>query len=70
TLDGQPVEWLRTDGFIIGVPIPPGEHTLTLTYRPPRWLLGLGVSSMAWVLWCGGLFWAWRNRGREETHAA
>ncbi|WP_160317020.1 YfhO family protein, partial [Ardenticatena maritima] len=70
TLDGQPVEWLRTDGFIIGVPVPPGEHTLTLTYRPPRWLLGLGVSSVAWLLWCGGLFWAWRSHRREEAHAA
>lgn len=71
TLDGKPVEWLRTDGFIIGVPVPPGAHTLTLTYRPPRWLLGLGISGIAWLVWGVGMLWTWyTSRKQGDTRHA
>ncbi len=65
TLNGEPVEWLRTDGFILGVPVPPGNHTLTLAYRPPRWLLGVGISGIAWLAWCVGMLWAWNIRRKQ-----
>ena len=41
SLDGQPVEIHRTDGTLLGVPVPAGQHTIVLTYRPPTLYLTL-----------------------------
>lgn len=33
-VDGRPVTVYRTDGTLLGVPVPAGEHRVVLTYRP------------------------------------
>jgi hypothetical protein len=33
-VDGQPTAVYRTDGTLLGVPVPAGEHHVELTYRP------------------------------------
>ena len=43
-LDGQPVPVWRANLTFRGIPIPAGEHTVVLAYRPP------GVVGL-WVLW-------------------
>lgn len=42
TLDGEPVEVVPADYFLQGVPIPPGNHVVELTYRDPS--IGWGVA--------------------------
>jgi hypothetical protein len=48
TLDGRPVPVLRADYFLQGVAVPPGEHTIHLTYRDPTIADGLLGSGIAW----------------------
>jgi hypothetical protein len=65
TLDGQPTTLWRADGVLSGVYVPPGQHRLMLHYRPPRALVGGGISvaTLAGMAVAGGLLWAGRRRG-------
>ena len=47
-VDGQPVAIYRTNGTLMGVPVPPGQHQIVLDYRPSS--LSLVFSSVL-------LFW-------------
>ena len=49
TLDGEPVELLRAYGGFTAVEVPPGEHTLTLVYRPLTFYVGLALTVITWV---------------------
>ncbi|MCE9616104.1 MAG: tetratricopeptide repeat protein [Lentisphaerae bacterium] len=44
---------------LMAVRVGPGEHVLTLTYRPASFLLGVGIS-LATLAGC--LWWLWRRR--------
>ena len=59
-----PLEIVRTNLTLLGMPIPPGEHTILLNYRPASVRYGLCIS-MATILLLGGLA-LWRKRKRRS----
>ena len=48
-VDGAPAEVLRADYAFRAVLVPPGEHTVTMTFAPATWRVGLVVSVVTWV---------------------
>lgn len=50
TVDGQPASLLRADYVLRAVPVPAGEHTVELTFRPLSFTIGAIVSGLALVL--------------------
>ncbi len=46
SVDGKPVPVLRADYLMIGVPIPPGGHTVVLEYAPPRGPFWVQIASV------------------------
>ena len=47
TLDGEPAPLLAANYILRAVPVPAGRHTVTMTYRPVTFLLGLYLSLAA-----------------------
>jgi hypothetical protein len=47
TVDGAPTRIYRTNLFLRGVPIAPGEHRVRFDYVPRAFRLGLGISATA-----------------------
>jgi len=45
-LDGQRIAILRADYAFQGLEVPAGSHHLTMVYRPPMLLLGIGLSAI------------------------
>jgi hypothetical protein len=41
-----------------------GRHDIRFRYRPARFLLGLGMSGIAFVLWAGAVISSARRRSR------
>jgi hypothetical protein len=48
-VDGKPAPLVPVDGALIGVFVPPGNHTVALTYLPRTFLAGAGVTGAALV---------------------
>lgn len=48
-VDGQPVPIVPVDGALIGVFVPPGQHTVTLDYLPRSFVAGAGITGAALV---------------------
>jgi len=46
TVDGQPAPIFRADYVLRAVPVPAGEHTVELTFRPLTFTLGAIVSAL------------------------
>ena len=36
-------------GLYFALPVPPGEHVVTLAYRAPRFRLGLAIAAAWWL---------------------
>jgi len=49
TVDGRPAPVVRTDYFLLGVPVPVGSHEIRLTYQDPMIGRGLGASAFVWL---------------------
>ena len=49
-VDGRPADLVEVFGIVMGVPVGPGRHEVTLTYRPRLFLIGAIISSAALVL--------------------
>jgi hypothetical protein len=49
TLDGETLQLLRAYGGFTAIEAPPGEHTLTLVYRPHSFYTGAVISGVAWL---------------------
>jgi uncharacterized membrane protein YfhO len=47
TIDGKPAPIVAVDGALIGVFVPPGDHTVTLRYLPRTFLAGAGITGVA-----------------------
>jgi hypothetical protein len=45
----RPVPILRTNRVMRGVPLPPGKHRVTFSYRPASVMWGAAVSGTAWI---------------------
>ena len=67
TIDGRPAPIVAVDGALIGVFVPPGDHTVTLRYLPRTFLAGAGITGAA-LLAAGLTFlvplWRRRRTGR------
>jgi hypothetical protein len=48
-IDGEPAPIVPVDGALIGVFVPPGDHTVTLEYLPRTFVAGAGVTGVALV---------------------
>ncbi|HRV91520.1 MAG TPA: YfhO family protein [Anaerolineae bacterium] len=46
TIDGQPAPILRADYILRAVPMPAGEHTVQLTFRPLSFIIGAVISGI------------------------
>ncbi len=46
-VDGQPAALLRADYILRAVPVPAGEHTVELTFRPLTFIIGAVISVVA-----------------------
>jgi hypothetical protein len=49
TVDGTQAQVLPADGFLLGVPVPAGEHTVTLTYHDAQVVDALWWSAAVWA---------------------
>ncbi|MCB2213429.1 YfhO family protein [bacterium] len=49
-LNGEPVEFMRTNYALRGLPVPPGEHTLHVYYDPPEVKAGFMISRIAMAI--------------------
>jgi hypothetical protein len=64
-LDGRPASLYRTDGTLMGVVVPPGQHRITLVYRPlTRYLAGASYATMLLII--GGLVLSRLRVGRRR----
>ena len=54
-VDGKKVDQVAIVDAMIGVPLSAGEHTVTMTYTPPGWWIGMGTLAGGIVLIV--LFW-------------
>jgi hypothetical protein len=52
-IDGQPVTVYRTNGALLGVPIPTGQHRIVLSYRRPSLYLAIVGNLLALVIILG-----------------
>jgi hypothetical protein len=55
-LDGAATQIYKVNYVVQGVVVPPGEHTITLTYDPPAFRWGVGISLISLVVWLGLIF--------------
>lgn len=46
-VDGRPAVLYRTDGALLGLAVPPGPHRVELSFAPPFWAFGRGISAAA-----------------------
>jgi hypothetical protein len=53
SVDGRPVEVYRTDGTLLGVYVPAGEHRVVFTFRPLSLVLAFAASAAAWLVIAG-----------------
>ena len=65
TVNGTSGTIVRVDGALIGVPIPVGESTIELSYRPDDLYIGLALCLATWVALCVWRLALARRRARE-----
>src|SRR5206468_11763797 len=62
TVDGHPAALLRADGLFRAVPVPSGEHTVGMVYRPASVIFGLIAGGLGLLVVCAaGILAAWRG---------
>ncbi len=49
-LNGEPVEFVQTNYVLRGLPVPAGNHTLTVRYDPPEIAAGFAVTRVALLI--------------------
>ncbi|HEX6839828.1 MAG TPA: YfhO family protein, partial [Polyangia bacterium] len=62
TVDGAPAPLLRANLAMRAVPLPPGDHTVELRYRPAHLAAGAVVSLLALLVAVGFTIRAYRRR--------
>jgi len=69
-IDGEPAELVAVDGALAGVFVPPGRHTVVLSYMPRSFLVGSAVAAPAFlglvVAWLGPWYHGRRRAARLE----
>ena len=49
TVDGEPADLVPVDGFLQGVPVGPGDHTIELAYEDEALTRGLIAGAVVWI---------------------
>jgi hypothetical protein len=70
TVDGRSAPVLRTNGLVLGVPVPTGRHVVRVTFVPPGLIPGALVSGVSLLLLLAAGPVAARLRGRGRDGAA
>jgi len=52
TVDGAPTTILRTNGLVLGIDVPPGEHRVSLRFRPRGFRWGVLSATVALTILC------------------
>lgn len=60
----------RVNALLIGVEVPAGRHTVTLSYEPPLWRAGLAGSALSLLLLGGWAAWRVRRARRSGLKQA
>jgi hypothetical protein len=68
-IDGRRVQHFYANVAFLGVFVPPGGHTIRLTYLPESFVRGRAISFSTLALLFGGLIWAQIRRRRVVTGA-
>jgi hypothetical protein len=68
-IDGRRVQHFYANAAFLGVFVPPGGHTIRLTYLPESFVHGRAISFSTLALLLGGLIWAQIRRRRVVTTA-
>jgi len=72
-VDGKKAEIYAADYALRGIPVPAGEHTVTLRYELQSLSIGLGISVLAGLgvlIIFGALAWdLWRRRNSSQSAA-
>jgi len=58
-IDGKKTRIYFTNGLIRSVFVPEGTHTIRYVFKPWSFYLGLGISGLTLLIWCG--IWIGRN---------
>jgi hypothetical protein len=66
TIDGEPAEVLATDGFLMGVALGPGTHTVQLRYRDDAITRGAMAGTAAWGIGAAALVAAVLTERRQR----
>jgi hypothetical protein len=74
TVDGRSVDVVPADGFLQGIPVPRGGHTLVLSYRDPSVFDGLRWSAAVWTAllaaFLAALVVEWRRAARSNASSS
>jgi hypothetical protein len=68
-VDGRPTPIVRADYILRAVPVPAGEHTVTLTFRPLSFQVGVILSGLTFVTLMIYLAVSFRNRRNRFSPA-
>jgi len=72
-LDGQPVDHIRVNYILRGMPLPAGQHELVFRFAPPSFEKGVKLSFassiLLWLLVAGGVF-IWYKQSQRDQPAA
>ncbi|WP_418608307.1 YfhO family protein [Georgenia sp. SUBG003] len=70
SVDGEPVDIVRADYAMRGVPVPAGDHVVELAYRPVGWgpLSKVAAATGVAVVGLWGAL-AWRDRRDRRRRA-
>jgi len=62
TVDGQTARMLRANHILRGLPVPAGQHRVTLRFLPATLVWGAVISGITLAAMTLVAFWAWRRR--------
>jgi uncharacterized membrane protein YfhO len=69
-LDGKPVDHIRVNYILRGMPVPAGKHTIEFKFEPAEYGTGNTVTLISSVLMLavvfGGIFYAFRTATPKE----
>ncbi len=65
TINGQPASVLSANGGLRAVPVPAGDSTVVLQFRPRTWRIGLGLAAIGVLVLIGWAIIAWYLRRRK-----